>query len=111
MNTYKDETATLCKQKSWDKAPVSVVVMLLMEEVGEMVAAIRQHQRIYKKTGLKKDRGVDVMAEMSDVFSYMFQLAHMLDIDLDLAWDLHREKMKTKFYKESVVWCPDKQPV
>jgi len=32
---------------------------------------------------LKKERGTDVMMELGDVFSYLFQLAHMLNIDLD----------------------------
>jgi NTP pyrophosphatase (non-canonical NTP hydrolase) len=102
MNRYRDETATMCKQKGWDKAHVSVVWMLLNEEMGELASSIRQSQRIYKKTGLKKDRGTDVAMEMGDVFSYLFQLAHMLNVDLDEMWELHRQKIKTKTYKENV---------
>jgi NTP pyrophosphatase (non-canonical NTP hydrolase) len=103
MNQYKDETAQMCQQKGWDKAPISAVWMLYTEENGELASAIRQKQRMYRKTGLKKERGTDIMMEMGDVFSYLFQLAHMLDIDLDQMWDLHREKVKTKFYKENNV--------
>jgi len=102
MNRFRDETATMCKQKGWDKAHVSVVWMLLNEEMGELASSIRQSQRIYKKTGLKKDRGTDVAMEMGDVFSYLFQLAHMLNVDLDEMWELHRQKIKTKVYKENV---------
>jgi NTP pyrophosphatase (non-canonical NTP hydrolase) len=102
MNRFRDETATMCKQKGWDKAHVSVVWMLLNEEMGELASSIRQSQRIYKKTGLKKDRGTDVTMEMGDVFSYLFQLAHMLNVDLDQMWELHRQKIKTKTYKENV---------
>jgi hypothetical protein len=76
--------------------------MLLNEEMGELASSIRQNQRIYKKTGLKKDRGTDVTMEMGDVFSYLFQLAHMLNVDLDEMWELHRQKIKTKVYKENV---------
>jgi NTP pyrophosphatase (non-canonical NTP hydrolase) len=76
--------------------------MLLNEEMGELASSIRQSQRIYKKTGLKKDRGTDVAMEMGDVFSYLFQLAHMLNVDLDEMWELHRLKIKTKVYKENV---------
>ena len=50
MNKFKDETAALCKQKGWDKAPVSIVWMLLNEEMGELASSIRQNQRIYRKT-------------------------------------------------------------
>jgi NTP pyrophosphatase (non-canonical NTP hydrolase) len=101
MNRYRDETAELCKQKGWDKAPVSIVWMLLNEEMGELASSIRQAHRIYRKTGLKKDRGTDVVMEMGDVFSYLFQLASMLKVDLDEMWELHRQKAQTKFYKEN----------
>jgi len=103
MNTFKDETAKMCQLKGWDKAPISAVWMLYTEENGELASAIRQKQRMYKKSGLKKDKGTDIMMEMGDVFSYLFQLAFMLDIDLDRMWELHREKVKSKFYRENNV--------
>jgi NTP pyrophosphatase (non-canonical NTP hydrolase) len=43
-----------------------------------------------------------VTQEMGDVFSYLFQLAGMLNIDLDHMWTLHREKVQGKIYKENV---------
>lgn len=92
----------MCRQKGWDKAPISIVWMLLNEELGELASSIRQNQRIYKKTGLKKERGTDITMEMGDVFSYLFQLAHMLGVDLDVMWELHRQKVKTKFYSSKV---------
>lgn len=98
MNRFRDETAALCQQKGWDKAPISIVWMLLNEEMGELASSIRQKKQIYKKTGLKKDRGTDVMMEMGDVFSYLFQLAAMLNVDLDEMWTLHQQKVKTKTY-------------
>jgi NTP pyrophosphatase (non-canonical NTP hydrolase) len=81
--------------------------MLLNEEMGELASSIRQKKQIYRKTGLKKDRGTDVVMEMGDVFSYLFQLAHMLDVDLDEMWDLHQQKVKTKVYtaKNNVSVC------
>lgn len=107
MNKFRDETAALCHQKGWDKAPISIVWMLLNEEMGELASSIRQKKQIYRKTGLKKDRGTDVVMEMGDVFSYLFQLAHMLEIDLDEMWELHQQKVKTKMYaaKNNVSVC------
>jgi len=35
---------------------------------------------------------------MGDVFSYLFQLEYMLDVDLDEMWGLHKQKMLTKMY-------------
>ena len=98
MNTYRDETFNMCRTKGWDKAPVSTVWLLFTEEIGELASAIRQYQRNFRKTGLKKDRGTDITTEMGDVFSYLFQLAYMLNVDLDEMWLRHREKVQTRKY-------------
>jgi NTP pyrophosphatase (non-canonical NTP hydrolase) len=98
MNCYRDETFVLCRTKGWDKAPVSTVWLLFTEEIGELASAIRQYQRNFKKTGLKKDRGTDITTEMGDVFSYLFQLAYMLNVDLDDMWLKHRQKVQTRNY-------------
>ena len=101
MNKFRDETAEICKVKGWDKATIERVWMLYTEENGELASSIRQNQRFYRKTGLKKDRGTDIMMEMGDVFSYLFQLAHMLNIDLDQMWEMHRQKVLTKVYPKN----------
>jgi NTP pyrophosphatase (non-canonical NTP hydrolase) len=98
LNYYKCETKRICEKKGWDRAAVDTVWLLLTEEVGELASAIRQYKKTFKKTNLKKDRGTDVMVEMGDVFSYLFQLAHMLNVDLDKMWLEHQSKMNQKFY-------------
>ena len=98
MNKCKVDTEEICKTKGWDKASVATVWLLFTEEVGELASAIRQYQKSYKKTNLRKDRGIDVTMEMGDVFSYLFQLAAMLNVDLDEMWAKHTEKVRTKMY-------------
>tara|TARA_A100001201_G_scaffold29166_3_gene31476 strand:- start:27037 stop:27354 length:318 start_codon:yes stop_codon:yes gene_type:complete len=98
LNSYKAETEIICKQKGWTNATIDTVWLLLTEEIGELASAIRQYKKMYKKTGLKKERGTDVMMEMGDVFSYLFQLSYMLDVDLDKMWVEHGKKMKYKKY-------------
>ena len=88
------ENIRICKQKGWDKVPIHKVWLLFTEEIGELASAIRQSQNIYKKSG----KTIDVATEMGDVFSYLFQLAYMLNIDLDTMWEVHKEKMITKMY-------------
>lgn len=102
LNYYKSETEKICKSKGWDQAQVDTVWLLLSEEFGELASAIRQYKRTYKKTNMKKERGVDVMMEMGDVFSYLFQLAHMLNIDLDAMWAAHGKKMHSKKYPMTI---------
>ena len=98
LNSYKAETEIICKQKGWTNATIDTVWLLLTEEIGELASAIRQYKKMYKKTGLKKERDTDVMMEMGDVFSYLFQLSYMLDVDLDKMWVEHGKKMKYKKY-------------
>lgn len=94
MNIIRDENIQICKQKGWDKAPIHKVWLLFTEEIGELASAIRQSQGIYRKVG----KSVDVANEMGDVFSYLFQIAYMLNIDLDRMWEVHKQKMTTKIY-------------
>ena len=98
LNDYKESTMLMCKQKGWDKANIPTVWLLFTEEVGELASAIRQYTRTFKKRALKKERGIDVQSEMGDVFSYLFQLASMLDVDMDEMWVSHQMKAIEKNY-------------
>lgn len=98
LNAYRDTTSEMCRLKGWDKVPVNNVWLLLTEEIGELASAIRQYTKLYKKTGLRKERGTDVQMEMGDVFSYLFQLAAILDVDLDDMWYKHQTKFLDKTY-------------
>ena len=98
LNDYRDATKDMCRSKGWDKVNVNTVWLLLTEEIGELASAIRQHTKTFKKTNLRKDRGVDVQMEMGDVFSYLFQLASILNVDLDEMWEKHQHKIDHKNY-------------
>lgn len=97
MNYYKEQIKVLCERKGWDKVPVDTVWLLFTEEIGELASAIRQNKKIFSKRATQ-----DVVLEMGDVFSYLFQLANMLDVDLDLMWELHRDKMNKRNYFTTV---------
>lgn len=94
MNSIRDENIEICRQKGWDRAPIHKVWLLFTEEIGELASAIRQHQNLYRKAG----KNGDVANELGDVFSYLFQIAYMLDVDLDKMWEIHKQKMVTKMY-------------
>lgn len=98
LNYYKNMTYSMCRTKGWDRTSVSTVWLLLTEEFGELASAIRQNSQIFKKSGLKKNRGIDIQSEMGDVFSYLFQLAYMLDVDLDTMWEKHQIKTAGRKY-------------
>lgn len=94
MNALRDENLQICNYKGWVQgASVTTIWLLLTEEMGELASAIRQRHGLYKK-----NKASSVEDELGDVFSYLFQLASMLDIDLDNMWRLHKIKMIRKIY-------------
>lgn len=93
LNRYKDETIQLCASKGWDNATIEQVWLYLTEEIGELAGSIRRSKNQYRD-----DKKVKLEDEMGDVFSYLFQLAGMLQIDLDTMWEKNKIKASKKNY-------------
>jgi len=88
LNACKKETIEVCKKKGWDTVSVENLWMFLIEEVGELASAIRRSTNRFndrKKTNIE--------GEIMDVLSYLFQISHVFDIDLDTAWKNHNDKV------------------
>tara|TARA_B100001093_G_scaffold501244_1_gene552651 strand:- start:4282 stop:4608 length:327 start_codon:yes stop_codon:yes gene_type:complete len=98
LNEYKNATQAICEKKGWDKATVEQVWLLLSEEFGELASSIRRHSNQYKD-----NKKIKIEDEMGDVFSYLFQLAYMLKIDLDNMWKNNVNKAYKKKYIKHVV--------
>ena len=93
LNAYRDMTKQLCVHKGWQKASIEQVWLFLTEEIGELAGSIRRGTNQYcdgKKTKIED--------EMGDVFSYLFQLSSMMNIDLDLMWHKNQIKAYSKKY-------------
>ena len=87
LNRCKEDTMRICKVKGWDNVSVPHIWMFVVEEIGELASAIRRN------TGQFSDKKkINVEGELMDVLSYLFQLAHVFDIDLDEAWELYQKK-------------------
>eukprot|EP00854_Cymbomonas_tetramitiformis_P022234 gene22234-26812_t len=73
---------------------MSKVWMYFTEEVGELASAIRR-----QKNQFRDKKKVKLEAELGDVFSYLFQISYMLNIDLEQMWENQKVKMiKKKYY-------------
>ena len=92
LNNFKQVTQQMCIQKGWHKASIEQVWLYLIEEIGELVGSIRRSKNQYRD-----ERKVKIEDEMGDVFSCLFQLSSMLDIDLDEMW----KKNQTKAFKKT----------
>lgn len=93
LNKYKIETINLCKSKGWLGPSIEQIWMYFIEEVGELAGSIRRY-----KGQFRDKRRVQIESEMGDVFSYLFQLADMLNVDLDQMWVDHKSKLIKKRY-------------
>ena len=94
LNVYKHQTQKLCTDKGWNKSSVEQVWLLLSEEFGELASAIRRFSNQYRDR-----KKIKIEDEMGDVFSYMFQLAYMLDVDLERMWENNQIKAYKKRYR------------
>ena len=97
LTAYQAHTHQLCRSMGWDGVPLLHVWMMFTEEVGELASAIRQYTNSFSKRKQRR-HGVDLLTEFGDVFSYLFQLSHMLIIDLDAMYCQHHHRARAKIY-------------
>ena len=100
LNTYKYKIMDVCRDKGWDHCSLEKVWLLLTEEIGELAGSIRRHSNTFKDK-----RKVKIEDELGDVFSYLFQLSGMLDVDLDQMWQKNITKSYNKKYKDNTTYC------
>ena len=87
LNECKNLTMEICKTKGWNEVSIPHIWMFLTEEIGELASAIRRTTNQFSD---KKKTSIE--GEIMDVLSYLFQIAHVFDIDLDKAWKEHKSQ-------------------
>ena len=80
----------ICKTKGWNEVSIPHIWMFLTEEIGELASAIRRTTNQFSD---KKKTSIE--GEIMDVLSYLFQIAHVFEIDLDKAWNEHTKQKNT----------------
>jgi NTP pyrophosphatase (non-canonical NTP hydrolase) len=75
----------ICTERGWHQDTHLEKVLLLTEEIGELVKAIRQHVGLYDEKKRKKTRFA-LEEELADVLSYLIDLANYFNIDLEAAF-------------------------
>lgn len=93
LNVYKQQTMHVVNERNWSGPSIEQVWMFFIEEVGELAGSIRRSRNHFRDRKIPK-----IESELGDVFSYLFQLAYMLNVDLDIMWKNHQEKMWKKRY-------------
>ena len=102
MKTYPDNPTlpelqryiqAKCQERGFDGASNLETFLLFSEEIGEMAKAMRNCQGLCQETNTKaandKDKAhANLAEEMSDVLSYLLDLANRYEVDLDEAFRL-----------------------
>jgi len=86
LQTYFKEKAA---ERGFSQETPQDIVLLLIEELGELAKAIR------KQSGLKidhKSKIPEIEDELADVFIYLLHLANQLNIDLEKAFKNKEQK-------------------
>lgn len=82
----QEYVARTCRRRGWDRASDLEVLLLMVEEVGELARAFRDQRGLFQEAG--RQRG-QVAEELADVLSYLLDLSNRLGVDLETAF---REK-------------------
>jgi NTP pyrophosphatase (non-canonical NTP hydrolase) len=93
LENYQKLIRELVVERGFDKETVPEVMMLLVEEVGELAKAIR------KTHGMKTDdssRQHEVEEEAADVFWLLVDVCNRLDIDLEQAFRAKEARNQTR---------------
>lgn len=83
IQDYQRYVADMVKERRFDQSEVSRIVLLLMEEVGELAKAIRKAEGM--RTDARSER-FDVAHEAVDVFIYLLNICNIYGIDLEKAF-------------------------
>ena len=86
-------TGFLATTVTADNASIEQVWLFLTEECGELAGFIRRSQNHFRD-----DRKIKLEDELGDVFSYLFQISGMLNIDLNVMWSKNIQKVHQKIY-------------
>jgi NTP pyrophosphatase (non-canonical NTP hydrolase) len=94
LRTYID---AVIKQRGFDNESPRDVVLLMVEEVGELAKAIRKFVGL-KIDQRKADSYTSVEEEIADVFFYLLDLCTILNIDLFTALKNKELKNEKRFF-------------
>jgi NTP pyrophosphatase (non-canonical NTP hydrolase) len=97
MQVYMDK---IVKLRGFDDETARDIMLLIVEEVGELAKALRKHSGI--KIDLDKEKYYSSISnEIADVFIYLLDLCNVLDIDLFNAFKNKENINATRLFDKS----------
>lgn len=89
LTELQDYVDYVVKKRGFENETIEDVMLLLVEEVGELAKATRNYLGI--KTSRKKDLLINLRAELADCLIYILDLSNLAKVDLEQAF-LEKER-------------------
>jgi NTP pyrophosphatase (non-canonical NTP hydrolase) len=96
LQTYIE---TVCRERGWDKRPITEKMLFLTEEVGEVARAIRKELQI-AQVEPKPATPEHLGEELVDVLNYVLDIANEYDIDMEAAFRAKWSKNASRTWAE-----------
>ena len=96
LRDFQEYVAQLVKERGFDKETVPEMLMLFLEECGEMAKAARKAQKM--KTD-KNSEQFHFDHEVADVFIYLLDICNHFGVDLEKAFREKEEINKKRFWE------------
>jgi len=90
---YQQHIKDICRERGWHTNSDLVILSGLVEEIGELVRAMRDYKGEWEQEGKESKKGKKeyLEHEFADVFNYLLDLANYFDVDMETAF---RKKWK-----------------
>lgn len=97
LKDFQKYIEKMVRERGFETETAKDLILLLIEEVGELARAIR------KKAGIKIDPKsaplYEIEEELADCFIYLLDLSNQLDVDLEKAFRKKEEINKKRYWK------------
>lgn len=87
----------MIKERDFIDQNISELLMLLMEECGELARACRKHTSV--KSDTARETQNNLSHELADIFMYVLAIANKYDINLETAFREKEEINKKRSWK------------
>ena len=93
IQDYQSYIANMVKLRGFDKETLPEIMLLMIEEVGELAKVIRKQHGIHTDPVSLLSTAED---ELADVFNYLLDIANNLGVDLEVAFRKKEAKNKLR---------------
>lgn len=97
LKDFQKYTAEMILERGFRDESISELLMLLLEECGELARACRQHTSA--KSDTARPAQDNLSHELADIFLYILAIANKYDLDLEQAFREKEEINKKRIWK------------